>query len=158
MSRATTYSNTARTRQAVRDNRGLYVYGSAAPDLKRALEQPSRQLNHDTRKNRDKAHHMSFGYVVFLLAAVVMAGVMLVGYIQLQSAVNSKLKNIASLEKQLTVVREANNEELNRIERSVNLEEIKAIAIGQLGMTYAQEGQIVTYSNNANDYMRKVAE
>ena len=50
----------------------------------------------------------------------------------------------------------ANDEEYNRIISSIDLEEIKRIAIGELGMTYAQEGQIVLYVNEDNDYMRQV--
>lgn len=38
----------------------------------------------------------------------------------------------------------------------IDLEEIKRVAIGELGMTYAQEGQIVEYENEEGDYMRRV--
>ena len=50
----------------------------------------------------------------------------------------------------------SNDEEYSRITRSIDLEEIKRIAIGELGMTYAQEGQIVLYDNAGTDYMRSV--
>lgn len=50
-----------------------------------------------------------------------------------------------------------NDEEYNRINSNIDLEEIKRIAIGELGMTYAGEGQIITYSHVGNDYMRKVS-
>ena len=50
----------------------------------------------------------------------------------------------------------ANDEAYSRITGNIDLEEIKRIAIGELGMTYAQEGQIITYSNVGNDYMRQV--
>jgi hypothetical protein len=52
----------------------------------------------------------------------------------------------------------ANDEDYNRIISSVDLEEIRKIAIGELGMTYAKEGQIITYENAGNDYMRRVSE
>ena len=39
-----------------------------------------------------------------------------------------------------------------------NVEEIKAIAIGELGMTYAGEGQIVTIADNDQDYVHQVAD
>ena len=50
----------------------------------------------------------------------------------------------------------ANDEEYNRILSSINLEEIKRIAIMELGMVYAQEGQIIEYENESGDYMRQV--
>jgi hypothetical protein len=36
------------------------------------------------------------------------------------------------------------------------MEEVKRVAIGELGMVYPQEGQIITYSNEGKDYVRKV--
>ena len=36
-----------------------------------------------------------------------------------------------------------------------DLEEIKRIAISELGMTYAEEGQIILYSSAGTDYMRR---
>jgi len=138
-----------------------YIYGSAVrkPDIRRQLEEePKRQLSHEARKNRDKARHMSLGYVVFLMAALCVAGMILINYIQLQSEVTNKIKNIASLESELNHLKLSNDEEYNRIVDSIDLEEIKRIAIGELGMTYAKEGQIITYTNTGNDYMRQVTE
>lgn len=48
-----------------------------------------------------------------------------------------------------------NDEEYSRITSNINLEEIKRIAIGELGMTYATEGQVIPYESNSNDYMRQ---
>lgn len=144
-----------------RINRGTgntYVYGSAAPkyDVRRQLEEPKRQLSNETRKNREKARNMSLGYVVFLMGALCMAGMILINYIQLQADVTNTIKHISRLESQLNTAKIANDEEYNRIINNIDLEEIKRIAIGELGMTYAKEGQIITYTNTGNDYMRQV--
>lgn len=138
-----------------------YVYGNAVRrlDIQRELEEePKRGLSNVTRKNREKAQHMSPGYVVFLIGALCFAGVVLLNYIQLQADITQRLENIARLESKLNDKQLANDEEYNRITSSVDLEEIKRIAIGELGMTYAQEGQIETYSNQGYDYMRKTTE
>ncbi len=137
-----------------------YIYGNTVfkPDIRRQFEEePRKKLSHEARKNRDKAHHMSLGYVIFLMAALCVAGVILINYIQLQSELTGKIKNIASLESELNHLKMSNDEEYNRIVSSIDLEEIKRIAIGELGMTYAKEGQIVTYINSGNDYMRRIA-
>ena len=44
-----------------------YIYDNTARDLqiRRQMEEPRRQLSHETRKNREKARHMSIGYVTF---------------------------------------------------------------------------------------------
>jgi Tfp pilus assembly protein PilN len=141
--------------------KNVYIYESTARnlDVRRQLEEePRRQLSHVTRKNRDKALHMNLGYVFFLMGALCICAVVLINYLQLQSEITTKVKSISSLESSLNSMQLANDEDYNRIISSVDLEEIRKIAIGELGMTYAKEGQIITYENAGNDYMRRVSE
>lgn len=136
-----------------------YVHGNVAVDanVRRQLEEePRRRLSNETRKNREKARHMSLGYMTFLLAALFTCAVVLINYVQLQSELTTRTEHIAELESRLNTKKLANDEAYNRITSNIDLEEIKRIAISELGMIYAQEGQIVTYSNEGNDYMRQV--
>lgn len=136
-----------------------YMYDNTARDLQiqRQLEEaPKKQLSHETRKNREKAKHMSIGYVAFLMGALFTCGLVLINYIQLQAELTNKMQNVATLESELNSMKLENDENYNRITSNIDLEEIKRIAIGELGMTYAEEGQIITYTNEENDYMRKV--
>ena len=48
-----------------------------------------------------------------------------------------------------------NDEEYSRIISSVDLEYIKDVAINQLGMRYAEEGQIVEVETQGDDYVRQ---
>ena len=48
-----------------------------------------------------------------------------------------------------------NEEEYSRIMSSVNMEEIKVRAIEQLGMQYAQEGQVIEVPCATDDYVRQ---
>lgn len=142
-------------------SRQAYVYGNTARRLevyRQPTAEPVRRIEPAVRKNRDKARYMSAGYVIFLAAALCAATLVLVNYIQLQAELTSRIRNVAAKESELNSLRVANEEEYNRILNSVNLEEIKRIAIGELGMTYAREGQIVFYSNEGTDYMRSVPE
>ncbi len=153
--------NTNRTNTYRNTRNNAYVYGNAVRkvDVRRQLEQePRRQLSHETRKNRDKAHHMNFGYVVFLMAAFCACAFILINYIQLQSELTNRTKGLAGLESRLNTMRLENDEAYSRITSSIDLEEIKRVAIGELGMTYAEEGQIITYSSVTADYMRQVDE
>lgn len=138
----------------------MYVYGAAAPKVNfdRQLEEVSRQLSNEARKNREKAKHMSLGYVAFLITALMVAGVVLIGYIRLQADINSISRKITAQEREINSLRIENAEALTRIESSLDLEEIKKVAIQELGMTYPKEGQIVTYEGAEYDYMRKVTE
>ena len=92
------------------------------------------------------------------MAALCAAAFVLVNYIQMQAELTNKVENIASLESELNSKKLANDEEYSRITSSVDLEEIKRAAIGELGMTYAKEGQIIMYTAEGNDSMRKVSE
>jgi hypothetical protein len=138
---------------------GGYVYGSAVRRLEPAVkpyEEVPAQKNPIVRKNREKARHMSLGYVVFLAAAMCAAAFILLNYIELQAELTQKTKSVAAKEIQLNNLKVSNDEAYNRALNSVTLEDIKRIAIGELGMTYAGEGQIVVYSNESSDYMRRV--
>ncbi|MDD6326496.1 MAG: cell division protein FtsL [Lachnospiraceae bacterium] len=153
--------NTARVSDTRRVSNTYYTEGTAARqlDVRRAIEEePRRELSHGTRKNREKAHHMNFGYVLFLAVAMLVAGYVLIGYIQMQAELTSQYEQIASLESELNYLRLYNEDELARINSAVNLEDIKQVAIGELGMVYATEGQIVFYENEGSDYVRQVAD
>lgn len=155
----TNTNNFNRTEYRRQTQEAAYLYGNAVrkSDISRQLEEaPRRQLSHEVRKNRDKARHMNVGYVVFLMGALCAAAFILVNYIQLKSELTGKIEKVAALEVSLNSMKLENDENYSRIVSSVDLEEIKRTAIGELGMTYAGEGQIIFYSNEGRDYMRKV--
>ena len=152
-------------RYAGRRRTDIYVDGNTVRKLEpeRVWEEPEEELpvkkpHHEVRKNRDKAHYMNAGYVMFLAAALCIAAVILVNYVQLQAQLTNLTKTVASNESTLNRMKVANDEEYNRIVSSIDLEEIKRIAITELGMVYAQEGQIIEYENETGDYMRQVTE
>ena len=148
-------------RQYARRNQN-YVYGSAAPriDIRREMEEDTRirRVSQTTKKNREHVHSMSPAYVLVLLVCFSVAIGVIIWYVNLQSQVTSQVSVINQLESKLNAVRQANDEESLRIDNSIDLEEIKRIAIGELGMSYAEEGQIITYSNDGTDFMHKVVE
>ena len=65
---------------------------------------------------------------------------------------------MAIRESTLNDLKVKNDEAYNRIISGIDLEEIKRIALMELGMVYAQEGQIIEYENKSADYMRQVTE
>ncbi len=161
--------NQGRQRQAAYDktrdarssagSRGAYVYGNTVRKLepiRRQEQPPVRQPRPQVRKNRDRARYMSAGYVLFLAAALCAGAIILVNYIQLQARLTNTTKTVATKESQLNNMRIANDEAYNRVLNSIDLEEIKRVAIGELGMVYAEEGQIVSYTAESSDYMRQV--
>lgn len=138
-----------------------YVQGNTVRKLQTVPNQeqrPVRKVNHTTRKNRDRALYMNIGYVLFLAAAMVAAGFILTGYLTLQSDITNSIKNISKMESQLNDMKLSNEENYDRITSSINLEEVKRIAIQELGMRYAEEGQIITFNGEGNDYVRQTGE
>ena len=157
---ATTQRTANRSRTANSRNQ-YYVQGNTVRrlDVTKEIEgQPTKKVSHTARKNRERAKHMNAGYVLFLCIAMVITGITLTNYIGLQSDITNSVKHISTLEKQLNDLKLANAEEYSRITSSVNLEEIKRIAIQELGMQYAEEGQIVPFTSRNNDYVKQMAD
>ena len=101
---------------------------------------------------------MNLGYVLFLVAALAAAAMILIGYIRVQSDIIISVKNIAAMESELNDLRLTNDENYARAASSVDLEEIRRVAIGELGMRYAKEGQIINVSGEGIAYVRQLAE
>ena len=116
---------------------------------------PPKRLSNTARKNRDRAANMNPGYILFLSFAMIVTGYFCIQYLELQSDITSRVKNIAVLESQYNELKTENDETENRIKGSVGLEAIKKQAMDELGMQYAKEDQIVTYASADGDYVRQ---
>lgn len=138
--------------------RRTYVEGNTVRklDTVKELQQPPRKVNQSIRKNQERLHYMNLPYVLFLAAAMVLTGMMLIGYLQVQSQLTVSIKKVATLESQLNDMRLSNDEQLERINTSLDMEEVKRIAIEELGMSYAKEGQVVMVSGEGSDYVRQL--
>ena len=142
--------------------RTAYLEGTAAKQLERGFEAEKlpvrKKVSNTTRKNREKMFHMNLGYVAFLVIALALATFTVCGYIELQSGITNHVKQISEMEAEYNSLKMANDEEYNRITSSVDLEKIRAIAIGELGMVYAQDGQIIQIENTETDYVHQTAD
>ena len=128
-----------------------YISGNVVRKQTAAIPEPAikqpKQVSKQVQKNRSKATQMNRGYVTFLAVAAVVALFACVQYLQLQSEISSRSKNITALQHALSEAKEANTTKYNAIMNAMNLEEIRDIAMNEYGMVYAQEGQIVTYES-----------
>lgn len=125
-----------------------YVHGNVVRKdsaVVQAPERQSREVSQRVRQNRSKAMHMSKGYVMFLAVAAFIAVFACMQYLQLQSEITSRSQNITALQQELADAKEANTTRYNAIMNSMNLEEIREIAINKFGMVYADPGQIIKY-------------
>ncbi|MCR5650420.1 MAG: hypothetical protein K6F86_04500 [Lachnospiraceae bacterium] len=138
---------------------GYYDDGNTVRKKKHIYDDYEFQEEIPKAKPRDvralKAQGLSMAYGFFL---VVMAMVLLVGcimYLNLRNDITAQQKTIAGMEKELGTLRQKNDEELDRIEGAIDMEEIKRIAMDELGMTYPQSGQVVDIEEGAGDYVRQ---
>lgn len=136
-----------------------YVYGNTVRkiDIDRELQgAPRRSQINESKRRKEKAQHMNIGYVLFLTAALTIAGFFLVQYIQLQTELTNIVKGISNQEIELNNLKVKNEENYSRIISSVDMEEVKRVAISELGMVYPKEGQVILYEDAGVDYVRKV--
>lgn len=143
------------------DRGQTYIYGNtvrkadAAPRREVVEPRQPKKVSRQVQKNRSKAMHMNAGYVVFLAVAAVVLLIACVQYLQLQSEVTSRSQNIASMQKELANVKEANTTEYNNLFDSLNMEEIRKQAVNDLKMKDASADQIITYKNPVNNYVKQ---
>ena len=136
-----------------------YVEGNTVRKLetvpRKLEEERKKQISHRTRQNREKAAHMNPGYVLILSVAILITGIVFIQYLQIQSDITNRLENIASLESQFNALKTGNDEEYNRILGTVDLEEVKRVAMEELGMTYAKDGQVIVFQSEESDFVRQ---
>jgi len=142
--------NTNRTR-----TKTDYVYGNTVRKAKPAPDRltviPGKRLHHIRNISR-----RNFLYTTFLVIALLVSGFILTSYIGLQSDITNSIKHIAKLERELNNLKLANEENYSRITNNVDLDYVRRVAITELGMIYATEGQIIDFASNNSDYVRQI--
>lgn len=170
MARASYYGKDNRRSQTGQTSRYGYVDGNTVrrhqssvrpvPERRRELQEQEQRRKRQstskrTRKNRARALQMNLGYVAFLTIASVATLFLCVNYLKLQ-ADNTSLRNaVSSSESRLNELRIENDAAYENALASVDLQQIRDIAINKLGMIYANEDQVRTYSNENSDYVRQ---
>ena len=149
-------------RENTRRDYNAYIEGNVVRKPERILKMPipssTKETGRNTSQNNDKKLGMNLGYMMFLTAALVTAAVIIISNIRIQADITVCVENVASLESELNTLRISNDEEYNRATSSLDLEEIRNVAIGELGMRYAKEGQIINVSGEGSDYVRQLAQ
>lgn len=136
--------------------RKLNAMPERAPREEREREREREQrVDQKTRANRRRAMQMNPGYLLFLTAAVVLTLGICARFIQLQTEINTRMRNVATKESQVLDLKTDNDATLNRIETSINMDEMRNTAINELGMVYPGQDQIVYFQVEPNDYMNQ---
>lgn len=158
-------SRTLTNRQKSRETRErIYIDGNTArrlqtqelPQLEEEWQQ--RKERRERRKRKPQKSPMNIGYLFVMIVSMVIVCGILISYVNLQADITNRIENIASLESELNDLKLSNDEMYTKIMSQVDLEEIKRIAIQELGMKYAKEGQVVTYTGEGSDYVTQYSE
>ena len=158
---STTRTNTGRknTGSHTRSYGSQYIDGSAVRKLQAAPAKReygrTKPQARSVRKTKVKAVPMNKGYIAVAAVAFVIVCSVLICYVNLQSNITNYISSISKLESQLNEMKMANDETYTKIMSSIDLEEIKRIAVNELGMKYAKEGQVIKYTGEGNDYVRQ---
>lgn len=125
--------------------------------LEKEREIKKKQHRYAAKRNRERASHISPGYVLFCTMAMLITCGVCVAYIQIQSDITGRMKHISRLESQVADLRADNDAAMKRIDLSTDLDAVKKKAL-EIGMKYAAAEQIVYYSIEDDDYMNQYAD
>ena len=101
---------------------------------------------------------MGFLDAVVLGIVFLIAGLMLIHYLELRSDIVSRTQNIASLKTQLNTMKLENDEKYERLTTRVDLAEVRKIAETELNMSYAGQGQVQVFTKDESDYVHQVTD
>ncbi len=138
--------------------RNQYNYGNTAEkyhEYRLRMEQPLSEVDPVIRKNQQRAKHMNLPYVLFLCVAFLAVSVSAIMMIRAQENLKESVNNVSKLENKYVTMKADNDATYDRIINSVDPLEVKRIATEELGMHYAAEGQIITYTGELDDYVRQ---
>ncbi len=110
------------------------------------------QIKRRTQRNRERALYMNPAYLAFLTVCVILTFIICGCYIYLQSNITTRLSRISSLESQIVDLQSDNEEALQNIETSVDLDTLREKA-ASLGMIYPDSSQITYYNLQEEDGM-----
>lgn len=158
--RASASGNYRRTNQNI-----TYLYGSAAPKVEHVPQRRPQQKREVERRNAPRTHKqnrvlakpspVNVPLLLLTLVAFAVSGMLMIHYISLNSQITALAQEIESLDSKVNALAAENDEYYGRIMNNVDLEKVREVAIMDLGMVYASEGQIITYDSKIDDYVEQ---
>lgn len=143
----------------------LYVFGNTVrelnvernPEIERQVE-GQRDFNQRRRREQEYASSMNKGYVQFLVAMVAVVSLAMGSFMFLTTKISKIQSELAKASERTIALSRDNDDYERRIERAINIDEVRRIAMEELGMVYPSEGQIVNYACEESDYVRQYAQ
>lgn len=111
------------------------------------------QIERRVKHNREQAAIMNKSFVAFMAVAIIICCVVCYFYISLQGEVTTRLRTVATLQREIETLSIDNDMLEKRIGVQEDISQIKHEATETLGMQAVTPDQIVYYSVNDKDYM-----
>ncbi len=121
----------------------------------RQQELPAYAKVRKVKANQGMALAMNPGFAIFLGFSVLVTLAACVLMLSMQAKVTNQGNTITKLQSQIETLTDDNNAYEARINSSVDLDQIRDVAMNQLGMVYPTEGQVVYYDQTEADYVRQ---
>ncbi|MCD8379405.1 MAG: hypothetical protein LUC95_03560 [Lachnospiraceae bacterium] len=153
--RRTTSQTAPARRQEMPQTTRRQVRTQAAPARRQVPRRHEVNVGAEKAKVTLQASPVNRLALLTVTAAFLFLGAMVLRYVSLQSDITQLRTNIQSLESEVNDLTASNDEYLSRIEAGVDLEEVREVAIMDLGMVYATEDQIITYDSQIDDYLEQ---
>lgn len=137
-----------------------YTYGNVARnlDVVKEIENESHIHVVPDRNAGNKKQGMGLFYITYLVAMLGIVVYALVAFVRLNSELTTLADNISSYEQTLNKLTLANDDEYSKMVNTIDYDEIRDVAINELGMVYASEDQIVSYTRENSDYVIQLSD
>ncbi|MGN0165132.1 MAG: hypothetical protein ACI39R_03030 [Lachnospiraceae bacterium] len=123
------------------------------------LEQIYKKTERNSRNNEQAATHLHSGIdfvsVVVLSLALVCLATFGLQYLVVSSQITEVKKEVSALNSSYKELKSMNDEAYNAIDNSVDIGHVYEVAVGELGMVFPDENQIVTYDYQEEGYVRQ---
>lgn len=163
-------NNDYRRNVGKQDNK-IYVYGNTVRQINAAparRREQTREVQHQAARNRKssasarrsriRARQITSPYAVFLTVVAVITSVVCMNYMQLKSRNTTYQAELIQKASSISEVKMRNDAAYEKVMSSIDLEHVRDVAITQLGMVYAEEGQIISYSSQERDYISQYSD
>ncbi|MGN0160536.1 MAG: hypothetical protein ACI4AQ_04020 [Lachnospiraceae bacterium] len=104
---------------------------------------------------RAQAVHNSLTLAVTVVALVIVC-LSCMNYLQLQTRVSTMVDEVAKLENQYVSLKTENDLTEVVIDSTIDYNHILDVAVNELGMVYAEEGQVVVYNSNKMECVKQL--
>lgn len=143
-----------------------YVHGNTVRKLEPAYrpQEPSKvperrehpRVSANTlRRNQEKALQVDLPYLALLIVAACCMLYICVNFLHIQSEMNGRMDDIKQMERELEILKSENDAKETEINTSVNLDYVYKVAVGELGMVYANKDQVLLYNKTESEYVRQ---